>query len=138
MAKSNGKTVMKAPAQETITTEEMERTRENLCYVPKADIYETDAEIVVVADIPGANQESIDIVLEKNVLTIDAFVEPKIPENFSLAYAEYQPGDFQRKFRLSSEIDQDKIEAVVANGELRLHLPKAETAKVKKIPVKAV
>jgi len=48
---------------------------------------------------------------------------------------EYEVGDFQRSFRLSNEINQDKIEADYSNGVLRLTLPKAEAAKAKKISV---
>jgi HSP20 family protein len=136
MAKKEEKALMKAPEQEVVAKEDMERTRERQCFVPKADIYESEREIVVVADIPGASQDSIEITLDKNVLTIDAFVDPEIPEGYSLAWGEYEIGDYQRSFRLSGEIDRDKIEATVANGELRLRLPKAEEAKAKKILVK--
>lgn len=128
---------MEVQEQEVITADDMERTRERQCYIPKADIYETDKEIVVIADIPGANNKSIDITLEKNVLTINAFVSPTIPDDYSLVYAEYEEGDYMRSFRLSEEIDQDKIDARVKNGELWLHLPKAEHAKAKRIAVKA-
>lgn len=137
MAKKEEKAVMKAPEQEIIQPEDMERTRERQCFIPKVDIYETEKEIFVVGDIPGANQNSIDITLEKNVLTLDAFVDPDIPEGYNLVYAEYEVGDYQRNFRLPGEIDRDKIEATVANGELRLRLPKSQEAKTKKITVKA-
>jgi len=137
MAKKEEKALMKAPEQEVVAKEDMERTRERQCFIPRADIYESEDEIVVVADIPGADLDSVDITLDKNVLTIDAFVDPEIPAGYSLAWGEYEIGDYQRSFRLSSEIDRDKIEATVANGELRLRLPKAEEAKAKKITVKA-
>jgi len=127
---------MQAPEQELITEEEMERTRERRCFIPKTDIFETDEELFIVADIPGVDQSSIDITLEKNILTIVAYGNPTVPEGYNLVYGEYEPGDFQRSFRISSEIEHDKIEATVTNGELRLRLPKAETAKVKKILVK--
>ena len=129
---------MQAPEQELITEEEMERTRESRCFIPKTDIFETDEELFIVADIPGVDQSSIDITLEKNILTLVAYGNPTVPEGYNLVYGEYEPGDFQRSFRISSEIEYDKIEATVTNGELSLRLPKAETAKVKKIPVKTV
>ena len=123
--------------QEVITTGDLERTRDLQCFIPKTDIYETEEEIVVVADIPGADEKSVDITLEKNVLTIIAYVDPKIPEGYTLTYEEFSSGDYQRSFRLSSEVDRNKIEASVSNGELYLHLQKAVAAKTKKIPVKA-
>lgn len=127
---------MEVQNQEAIEADDTERTRERKCFIPKADIYETDKEIVVIADIPSVNSESVDITIEKNILTINAFGQSGIPEGYSLVYAEYEEGDYMRSFRLSEEIDQEKIDATVKNGELWLHLPKAEHAKVKKIAVK--
>ena len=122
---------------EVVSPGELERTRAVQCFVPKTDIYETEDEIVLVADIPGADDKSVDITLEKNELTINAYVEPKMPEGYTLTYEEFCTGDYQRSFRISSEVDRDKIKASVKNGELHLHLPKAEAAKAKKISVKA-
>ena len=127
--------VMEVQKQEEAPAEEMERTRSRRTFVPRADIFETDKEIFVLADIPGANEKTVDITLEKNVLSITAFVEPTIPSGFEVAYAEYEEGDYQRSFRLSDEIDRDKIEAIVKDGVLRLNLPKSQEARVKKIAV---
>jgi len=129
--------VMEVQKQEEAPAEEMERTRSRRTFVPRADIFETDKEIYVLADIPGANEKTVDITLEKNVLSITAFVEPTIPSGFEVAYAEYEEGDYQRSFRLSDEIDRDKIEAVVNSGVLRLRLPKAQEAKAKKIAIQS-
>ena len=124
--------------QEVTTMSEAERTRARKAYVPRADIYETSDNIVVVTDMPGIDENSVDITLEKNVLTISGYVEPEAPENLSLAFAEYEVGDYQRSFTLSNQIDQANIEATVKNGVLRLHLPKAGPAKARKIEVRAV
>ena len=127
---------MEVQKQEEAPVDEMERTRSRRSFVPRADIYETEKEIIVLADVPGANEKTVDITLEKNVLSITAYVEPAIPSGFDIAYAEYEEGDYQRSFRLSDEIDQNKIEAVVSEGVLRLRLPKAQEARSKKIAVK--
>ena len=128
---------MELQKQEEAPAEEMERTRSRRSFVPRADIYETENDIIVLTDIPGANENTVDITLEKNVLSITAYVEPAIPSGFEIAYAEYEEGDYQRSFRLSDEIDRDKIEAVVNDGVLRLRLPKSLEAKTKKITVKS-
>jgi HSP20 family protein len=112
-----------------------ERTRDRLAFVPRADVYETEEAIVVVADMPGVDENSVDITLEDNVLTINGYVEPEQPEGHSLAYAEYRVGDYVRAFTLSDQIDQEGIEATVKDGVLQLHLPKAAAAKPRKIPV---
>jgi HSP20 family protein len=114
-----------------------ERTRDRLAFVPRADIYETDDEIVVVADMPGVDENTVDIALENNVLTINGYVEMEQPEGYSLAYAEYRVGDYQRALSLSDQIDQEGIEATVKDGVLRLHLPKITEARVKTIAIKA-
>jgi HSP20 family protein len=113
-----------------------ERTREKACFVPRADIYETNDGITVVADMPGVDENSVDITLEQNVLTINGYVAPVEPEGYRLAYAEYRVGDYQRRFTISDQIDRDKIEAMMKDGVLRLHLPKVEPT-ARKIAVKA-
>jgi HSP20 family protein len=128
---------METEKQEMTVTEGAERTRDCQCFIPRADIYEMDDRIVVVADIPGAREDSIEITVEKNVLTINAYVEPVVPEGYSLALAEYEVGDYSRSFRLSDEIDRSGIEATVKDGVLRLYLPKAAEAMTRKISVKA-
>jgi HSP20 family molecular chaperone IbpA len=126
---------MEIQHQENVPADEMERTRARRCFVPKADIYETDKEIIVLADVPGANEKKVDITLEKSILSISAAIDPANTNGYELTYAEYEEGDFQRSFRLSDEIDRDKIEAVVRDGVLRLRLPKAEGVAAKKITV---
>ena len=128
---------MELEKQEVTTAEDTERTRDIRCFIPRSDIYELDDQIVIVADVPGVDEKSIEITLDKNILTIDAQVEPVIPQGYSLSFAEYEVGDFQRSFRLSNEIDRAKIQAKVKDGVLRLYLPKAKEALMRKISVKA-
>ena len=137
MAKKEEKS-LEIPKQEVIKADEMERTRDRFCYIPKTDIYETEDEIILVADVPGADQDTVDITLEKNILSINAFVDDDVPGGYDRIYSEYEGGDFERSFRLSDEINQNNIKAFVNDGELRLHLPKAEPAKTKKIKVEVV
>ena len=114
-----------------------ERTRQRRVYIPRADIYETPDDVVVIVDVPGVDEKSVDITLEKNVLTINAYPADIQPEGYSQVYAEFGMGDYQRRFVISSEIDQGKIEASVRNGVLHLRLPKAGPAKTRKIVVRA-
>ena len=123
--------------KEAQATEGVERTRDRKVFVPSVDIIERKEDLLLIADMPGVDDKSLDITLEKNILTINGYVEPEIPDKHKLVYAEYSVGDYQRTFTLSDEIDREKIQAGVKNGVLRLILPKAEAAKVKKIAVKA-
>jgi len=116
---------------------EMERTQDKVTFIPRSDIYEREDALVVVADMPGVDEKSVDIHVERKVLTITGRVPADEFEGHRLAYAEYEAGDFERSFNLSDEVDIDKIEATVKQGVLRLVLPKAEAALPKKIAVKA-
>jgi HSP20 family molecular chaperone IbpA len=130
--------VQESEKQEAAVADGTERTRARRVFVPRVDIYETDDDIFAVADIPGVDGKSVEITLEKNVLTINGFVEPEQSDKYSLSYAEYEMGDYERSFKLSNEIDQDKVEATVKDGVLHLRLPKAGPAKTRKISVKTV
>ncbi|NBD35336.1 MAG: Hsp20 family protein [Chloroflexi bacterium] len=135
MAEEKNIQVQEGQKQEVVESE-AERTRAKPAFIPRVDIYETNDAVALIADMPGVDENSVDITLEKNVLTINGYVEPERPEGYSLAYAEYRVGDYQRSFTLSSEIDQENIEAKMKDGVLHLHLPKAEPT-TKKIAVQS-
>jgi HSP20 family molecular chaperone IbpA len=88
-------------------------------------------------DLPGVDQNSIDITIEKNILTVNGYTAAESPEGYALIFAEYEVGDFERSFRLSEEIDREKIEATIQDGVLTLTLPKLDTAKSRKVKVKS-
>ena len=123
----------KKPAQ---TPVEMERTRNRKVFVPKVDIIETGEAMVMYADMPGVDEKSVEVTLEKNVLKIMGAVESDAFPGRSIAYAEYDVGDYERAFTVSDEIDRERIEAVVKNGVLKIALHKAPQAAVKKITVR--
>lgn len=135
MANENQLNVQETEKQEVVESG-AERTRARLAFVPRADIYETNEAIVLVTDMPGVDENSLDIMLEEDVLTINGYVEAAHPEGYGLAYAEYRVGDYQRRFTLSNKIDRNSIEATVKDGVLRLYLPKSEPA-LRKITVSA-
>jgi HSP20 family molecular chaperone IbpA len=123
--------------QEVVAEDGVERTRSQRVYIPRTGIYEVDDAILVVANMPGVDESSVDITLEKNLLTIKGYVDAVVPEGYTLAYAEYEVGDYERSFTLSDEIDREHIEAEVKAGVLHLRLPKAEPVMARKIAVKA-
>lgn len=123
--------------QEAQEMENVERTRSRRVFVPKVDIYETDDTVVLLADMPGVDEETVDVTLEKNILTIDGRVDNGEIEGYGLAYREYRVGDYHRTFALSDEVDRNGIEAIVKDGVLKLNLKKSDIAKTRKIAVKA-
>jgi HSP20 family protein len=122
--------------QEADPTRKGELTRQMNVYTPAVDIMERKDDIVLLADMPGVDETSVEITLEKNVLTIYGKVAAEIPSGYTLYLSEYGTGDYQRVFTLTEEVDRDKIQATVKNGVLTLVLPKAEAVKTRKIEVK--
>jgi HSP20 family protein len=123
--------------QEVEEVEGVERARASRVYVPRVDIYSEGDAFVILVEMPGVDENSLDINLEKRVLTISGYVTPEEPEGYELTYSEYNVGDYQRSFTLPDEIDSENIEATVSNGVLKMTLRKAPEAQAKKIAVKA-
>lgn len=114
-----------------------EPTRSRLSFRPRVDILETDKGLTLVADMPGAAPDSVEITLEHRELTIRAQVDEEEPENMTLLYGEYQVGDYERRFQLAGDFDVDRIEAKLTNGVLHLTVPRAPEPEAKRIKVKA-
>ena len=113
-----------------------ERTRIRPAFAPRTDIYETDEGLVMLIDMPGVGPDAAEVMLERNLLTIRGHTQDQPPAGFSPIYREYQPGDFERTFTLSDELDAGRIEAQVKDGVLRLVLPKVGPAQTKRIQVR--
>lgn len=112
-----------------------EPTRPGRAYMPPVDIYETEAALWLRADMPGVEEDSIEINVEKNVLSIEGQVSLKEYADLDPVYTEYNVGNYQRRFTLSNAIDTDNIHARLTHGVLELELPKAESAKPRRIAV---
>ena len=104
---------------------------------PAADIYETDENVVLMVDMPSVKADDLDVSLERRVLTIRGQARPPAPEGYRQVYAEYRAGDYERAFTLSEDIDQDRIKAEQKDGVLKLELPKASSAKPRRIDVRS-
>ena len=104
-------------------------------YSPATDIIETEAELKLFMDMPGVDKSNLTIKLEKNVLEIDGKIDSGFYEGLKPLYSEYNLGHFIRKFQISNEIDQSKIEANIENGVLFLNLPKVPEERPRLITV---
>ena len=135
MTDSDSKEIQVKPKQEVSTASE--QTRPGLVFTPSVDIFETDHEITLLADLPGVTTDSLTIDLRENTLTLTGEVEPFEGANEEDILIEYEIGKYYRQFTLSSVIDQSKIDAKLADGVLRLSLPKIEAATPRKIEIKA-
>lgn len=113
-----------------------ERTRPGRVYLPMVDIYETEGAVVMLADMPGVASDKVGIDLKDNRLTISGEISPPLGEKEHLVIREYETGNYLREFTLGQLVDQNRIEAMIKDGVLRLVLPKVEKAKPRKIEVK--
>jgi len=105
-------------------------------WAPPVDIYETENEIVLKAELPEIDQKDIDIKVEDNTLTIRGerkFEQETKKENYHRIERAY--GKFSRSFTLPNTIDQEKIKASYKDGILKLVMPKREEKKPKQITV---
>ena len=103
---------------------------------PAVDIYETESDIVLKAELPEVNQKDININIENNVLTLKGerkFEKETKEENFHRIERSY--GSFSRSFNLPGSIDKDNVKASYKNGVLKITMPKKEESKPKQITV---
>ena len=113
-----------------------ELTQRRPVFIPAVDIFENKEALVLIADMPGVTNDGVEIHLEDSELTIRGRVTEE-EQNLTPVYTEYRSGDYYRSFTLSNVIDQQKIEASMKDGVLKIFLPKAETAKPRQITVEA-
>ena len=111
-------------------------------FQPAIDLYETENEYVVKVAAPGLKPDNFEITAQQNVLTIQGRTQDEDNQQGKQEGARYHVreqhfGEFLRTIRFPSQIDADKIQASLSNGILTVRVPKAESAKPKRITVKA-
>ena len=114
-----------------------EETRPVPVFSPPVDIYETEHELVLMADMPGLCKNNLEIRLDKDVLTLEGAMDDSFGSGETELLREYHTGRYLRRFTLSEAIDREGIRAKLKNGELKLVLPKAKEAKPRRIEVTA-
>ena len=103
---------------------------------PAVDIYETEGEIVLTAEVPGIDEKDIEIRIEDNTLSLKGerkFEKETREENYHRIERSY--GSFYRSFSLPGTVDQEKIEAKHEGGVLKIHMPKKPESKPKKVKI---
>jgi HSP20 family protein len=105
-------------------------------WAPAVDIYETENEVVLTAEIPGIEEKDVEIKVEDNTLTLRGerkFEKETKEENYHRIERAY--GSFFRSFTLPNYVDQDKIEAEHENGILKIRMPKRAELKPRKVKI---
>lgn len=112
-----------------------EQTKPGPVFTPKVDIFETEKEIILLADVPAVKAHDLGVDLKDNILTLAGEVKTERTSGEEEVLNEYQVGSYYRQFTLTEMIDQSKINASLNNGVLRLALPKIEKALPRRIKV---
>lgn len=116
----------------------VEEAAERVTITPATDIRESAEAFILVADLPGVDEENLAVSLEKGLLTIHGRrSRTDHGEEYSLAWGEARDADLHRHFRIPDEIDADKIDARLSHGVLTLTLPKSQAVS-RRIEVKSV
>ncbi len=125
---------LQATQKQEIAPEKGELTLEGPYFSPAVDIYSNETELVLMADMPGVQNDQVEVDLSEGILSILGKVTVESTSGESLL-AEYRTGNYFRTFRLTDDIDTGKITASLADGVLKLTLPKAAKAVPRKIPI---
>ena len=112
-----------------------EQTKPGPVFTPPVDIFETDLSLTLLVDMPGVNAENLNVDLRDDTLTLTGEVKSSMPDSGEKIYVEYETGRYYRQFSLSEVIAQDRIDAKLKDGVLRLTLPKVEKATPRRIAV---
>ena len=110
---------------------------QRMAVLPTVDIFEDDTGITLFADLPGVSKDKLGVRIDGDNLIIDGEAVVGAPRNMEQVYSEVRVPYYRRGFTLSRELDASKVEAVMKDGVLKLHIPKLEEAKPRRIIVQA-
>ena len=111
--------------------------RNQATMLPPVDVIEDPTGITLLADLPGVPKDKLSLHVEGDSLSIEGDVAIEMPEGMEASYAEVNLARYRRVFTLSKELDPAKVSAELANGVLKLRIPKAEHAKPRRIEIRA-
>jgi len=112
-----------------------ERPGQETYYTPLVDVIENNDAFIFQADLPSVQPGEVDVTFENGVLTLEGKVQPRQPAGHPYVWQEYGVGHFYRSFNISTPVNVEGIRAELKNGELRLYVPKAESAKTRRVPI---
>lgn len=104
---------------------------------PHTDIYEDGENFYIEVDMPGVDEQSLDLTIEKNVLTVCGTVKAEEFPGHRQVLREHEADGYRRTFTLPDETDREHIQATIKNGVLYMLVPKAAPATARKIEVTA-
>lgn len=112
--------------------------RDEPALLPPVDVVEDATGITLVANLPGVPRERLNLRVEGDQLSIEAEAVLAVPQGMEPTHAEVGLSRYRRAFTLSKELDPEKVSAELAQGVLRVRIPKAEHARPRRITVNVV
>ncbi|MGD2246108.1 MAG: Hsp20/alpha crystallin family protein [Candidatus Aminicenantes bacterium] len=122
--------------EEAVSSRGEEKDMVSSSWSPSVDIYETEQDLVLSAEVPGLDEKDIEIKIEDNTLTLKGernFEKETKEENYHRIERAY--GSFYRSFSLPHYINQDKISAEHQNGVLKIIMPKKPELKPRSVKI---
>lgn len=116
---------------------QVERRERRIEIMPNTAVRQEKDGFLLVAELPGVDDKSLQVTVENNILTIQASNTVGEPEGYTLALREISPVTYLASFEIPDRVDAGNVKAVLKNGLLRLHLPISEAKKPKKIAIAA-
>ncbi len=114
---------------------ENENVETEISYAPLVDIYETNDDFILIANMPGVSREDVKLKVENHTLIIFGKVNYRDSLNRKYILNENNIGNYYREFKISESVDEDKIEAKYENGQLTIKLSKHEKIKPRTIEI---
>jgi HSP20 family protein len=122
--------------EDAVTARGEEKDMISSTWIPSVDIYESENSLVLTAEVPGVDENNIEIKIEDNTLSLKGerkFEKETSEENYHRIERSY--GSFYRSFTIPRNVDQEKIKAEHDNGVLRINMPKKPESKPKTVKV---
>ncbi|MDM0084373.1 Hsp20/alpha crystallin family protein [Variovorax sp. J31P179] len=127
--------IQKTSESSSVPARSDERRFADATLTPPVDVIEDSSGITLYADLPGVPRDKLHLNVESDLLTIEGEIDLSVPEGLQSSHTEVGLGRFHRTFTLSKELDTEKISAELAQGVLKLRIPKAEHAQPRRINV---
>jgi HSP20 family molecular chaperone IbpA len=115
---------------------EVERASRVHTFTPDIDVYETEEGFCILAEMPGIVEDSLDVMFERGELVISGKRQQNSHTGRRYLLREYEAGDYHRVLRVGEAVNHEKIQAEYEAGLLKVHLPKTEAARPRRIKIK--
>jgi len=128
--------VVERPSTEVSAPQSGDVERTQPVMRPPVDIFEDEEGITLMLDMPGVAKDRLDVRVERDRLLVEGDLEIDVPKEMESHYADIRASHYERTFSLSGEqLDTDAVQAELKDGVLKIHIPRREELKPKKIQV---